>query len=323
MARRALVTGAGGFVGANLCRRLLHDGLDVHAATRPGTDLWRLQDVSGELEVHRVELRNRTHLAAALDAARPDWVFHLAAHGAYSWQVDVDAIIATNTLAAAHLVDLVVEREVEALVQAGSSSEYGFKDHPPHEREWIEPNSAYAVSKAAATHYARAAALREGRHLVTLRLYSAYGPWEEPNRLFPALAVHGLRGSLPPLVDPRTARDYVYVDDVCDAFVRAAGADLAPGTVLNVGSGAQTSLEELVALARAELGVAEEPRWATMPPRAWDTSVWIADATLIESKLGWHARMSPRDGFRSLVQWFRDDPVRVGRYARAIRSLSR
>ena len=123
-----------------------------------------------------------------------------------------------------------------------SSSEYGLKDHAPHEDEPLEPNSPYAAAKAEATAHA----LERGA--VVLRLYSAYGPWEEPSRFVPTLLAHALAGRLPPLVSPDVARDFVHVDDVCAAFVLGAGAPA--GRVYNVGSGRQTTVAEVVELAR-------------------------------------------------------------------------
>ena len=319
---RAVVTGAAGFVGANLCRALLRAGHEVHAAVRPGSDRWRLAGLSGDIRVHEASLADHDSLDALIRDGAPQWVFHLGAHGAYSWQTDVATIFTVNAVGCAQLVELALRAGVQSFVQAGSSSEYGFKDHAPSEREWIEPNSTYAVSKAAATHYARAAALREDRHVVTLRLYSAYGPWEEPNRLLPALAVHGLRGELPPLVDPRTARDYVHVDDVCDAFLAvAARPELPRGSVYNLASGVQTSLAELVDLARAELDITAEPGWGSMDARGWDSDVWVGDPSLIAAELGWRARTPLADGVRGLASWLREDPDRLARYEAALRSL--
>src|SRR6185436_2537188 len=106
----------------------------------------------------------------------------------------------------------------EAFVNAGSSSEYGFKDHAPAETEWLEPNSDYAVTKAAATLYCRQVAVSGRLPLCTLRLYSIYGPYEEPTRLIPTLILHGTEGALPALAAPDTARDYVHVDDASEAY---------------------------------------------------------------------------------------------------------
>ena len=318
MPPRALVTGAGGFVGANLCRRLLHDGASVHAVVRPGADTWRLEAIRGDITFHELDLRDTTALASTFDRAGADWVFHLAAHGAYSWQTDTEAIFTTNTVASAALVDMACARGVEALVQAGTSAEYGAADHPARESELIAPDGAYAVSKAAATRYARAVARKRGAHVVTLRLCSAYGPWEDPNRLLPTLATFGLQGRLPSLADPRTARDLVFVDDVCEAFVRAARAThLEPGAVLNVGSGSATTLAELVDLARAELAIDERPRWSTMAPRTRDVMTCVADPARIRDELGWQPRWSLAEGFRSLAGWLRHDPATRARYEAA------
>jgi nucleoside-diphosphate-sugar epimerase len=221
-------------------------------------------------------------------------------------------------LGTAALLDAARSADVASFVHAGSSSEYGAKDHAPNEDERVEPNSAYAVGKAAASHYCSFVGRRDNARVVTLRLYSVYGPWEDPGRLMPTLAVRGLRGKLPPLVAPETARDFVHVDDVCDAFVRAASApELEPGAVLNVGSGRQTTLREIVAVARKTLNIAEEPRWGTTPARSWDTTVWVSDPRQIEQALGWRATTGLRDGFRGLADWIAADAARVSRYDHA------
>ena len=100
------------------------------------------------------------------------------------------------------LLDACAEAGVEAFVYTGSSSEYGYKDHPPREDEMLEPNSHYAITKAAATHYCQFVAVQHDINAIAVRLYSIYGPFEDPSRLMPTLIDHGLRGTLPPLVSP-------------------------------------------------------------------------------------------------------------------------
>ncbi len=151
---------------------------------------------------------------------------------------------------------------------------------------------------------------------MTLRLYSVYGPYEEPTRFIPRLAVDGLRGQLPPLVNPDVARDFVHVDDVCDAFLAAAcGQDQAPGAVYNVGSGVQTTIRMAVEVARELIGIQQEPSWGSMPDRRWDTSTWVADTRLIRERLGWSPQHAFEDGFASIVDWFRRRPHMMRRYA--------
>ena len=235
---------------------------------------------------------------------RPDWVFHLAAHGGYSWQNEKDEIVRTNVLAAACLVRACTDAGIGALVSAGSSSEYGYKDHAPSEDDVLEPNSDYAVAKAFASQLLRMAARRDGLPAITLRLYSVYGPWEEPARFLPTLISRASRGELPPLVDPSTARDFVHVDDVCEAFVRAASfAGSRPGAIFNTGTGVQTTIRDAVEVARRVFGLEVEPNWGTMPRRAWDTRTWVADNRRIREALGWEPTILFEDGFRQMAAW--------------------
>jgi dolichol-phosphate mannosyltransferase len=312
---RALVTGAAGFIGANLIRRLIADGHEVIAVTRTGGTPWRLEDVRTEVEVLELDLSDASAIKRAVIPARPEWIFHLAAHGAYSWQTDIDTMIRVNIGATAALLAAARDVQVQAFINAGSSSEYGLKDHAPREDEWLEPNSLYAVTKAAGTHLTALAA-NDGLPAMTLRLYSIYGPWEEPGRLVPALIREAMRGMLPALVEPQTARDFVYVDDCCDALLRAAqgGAPSGPGVILNIGSGTQTQLDELVGVARSALGVSAMPEWGTMDKREWDTSYWVSDPRAAREHLGWYTSTSLGEGLASTLEWLRARPALWSRY---------
>lgn len=308
-AKRALVTGAGGFVGANLVRRLLADGHEITATVRPDTQSWRLRGVEHDMRVVGLDLLDTAAIDAAVAEARPDWVFHLAAHGAYSWQRDPLRIMRTNALATVALAEASRAGDCQAFVHAGSSSEYGFKDHAPSEHEPLAPNSAYAVSKAAASLYLTQAAAAGEFNAVTVRLYSVYGPFEEPRRLVPTLIVRGLRGELPPLVNPAVARDFVASDDAVEALVLAAR--LAPkysGAVYNVGSGQQTTIGELVGLARRLFAIEAEPDWGSADERSWDTETWLADPRRAAEDLGWRPRLSLEDGLARMAEWLRLTP---------------
>jgi UDP-glucose 4-epimerase len=316
--RRALLSGASGFVGANLARRLLAEGHEVHLLLRANHNSWRVREIRDQVTVHQVDLGDRVGVEQAVAAARPDWIFHLAAHGAYPDQQDVDQMIATNVQGTANFLRAAERAGVGVFVNSGSSSEYGYKDHAPSEDEWLEPNSHYAVTKSAATHLCRLAAQRAGSRIVTLRLYSAYGPYEDPRRLVPTLIVQGLAGQLPPLVNPDVARDYVNVDDICEAFLLAAATpDQEPGAVYNVGTGVQTTIAEIVAVARRLLPIRNDPKWDSMPQRSWDTNVWVCNPSRIKAQLGWSPRHDVESGLRSTLVWFSDHPDHLDRYRSA------
>ena len=314
-----LVTGASGFVGANLALRLLADGHEVHLLLRPEFAPWRIEAFRDRVQLHRVDLTDGAAVQSLVAKIKPAWVFHLAAYGAYSQQADASAIVGTNVLGTANLLEACLKIGFEAFVNAGSSSEYGFKDHAPTENDFLEPNSRYAVAKASATLYCRHIAQHHGAPVTTLRLYSAYGPYEEPTRLLPTLIVRGLKGELPPLVNPDIARDFVHVADVCEAFILAARSARKDGAVYNVGTGVQTSLRQVVETARRAMQLSAEPQWGSMPDRVWDSTVWVANHRKIKEELGWKPSLNFEEGFRSMLDWFRGNPETLQYYSNVLK----
>jgi len=254
-------------------------------------------------------------LTIAVRRIQPDWIFHLAAYGAYSSQTDLHKMVQTNVVGTVNLFEACLKVGFEAFINTGSSSEYGFKDHAPSEKEWLEPNSHYAVTKASATLFCRYTAQFKNVHLVTLRLYSVYGPYEEPMRLIPTLILHGLRGELPPLVNPNVVHDFIYIDDVIEAYVLAASVSgQEPGAIYNVGTGVQTAMGEVVKTARQVLEIDVEPNWGSMPNRHWDTHVWLADNKKIREELGWYPKYNFEQGFRLMLNWFHSNPKMIDFY---------
>jgi nucleoside-diphosphate-sugar epimerase len=321
--KRVAITGGTGFVGANLVRRLLADGHEVHLLVRSGYNSWRIKEIQNSVRLHEVRLDDPVALELVIKGIRPDWVFHLAAYGAYSWQTDLRKIIETNIIGTINLVEACLKTGFETFVNTGSSSEYGFKNHAPLEDEMLDPNSHYAVAKAAAAQFCRYTARRHSVKITTLRLYSVYGPYEEPGRLIPSLVLHGLKGRLPNLVDPNIARDFIYVSDVCEAYILAATSPLqVVGAVYNVGSGIQTTLREVIEVVKREMAVKDEPLWGTMPDRVWDTEVWVADSRKIRSDLKWETRVDFREGFLRMLNWLAENPEMLKYYTHKAEPIS-
>ena len=309
---RVLITGAAGFIGANLVARCLADDCDVYALVRPGSDCWRLSGIGQRVHLLSADVRDRAVTAEAVTSVRPDWIFHAAGHGAYSWHNDRHRMLETNITGTANLLDACAAVGFGAFINAGTSSEYGRTPRAATESDTPEPTSPYAVSKLCATQYCRFVTRDQQLPITTLRLYSAFGPFEDPGRLMPTLIVRGLAGRLPPLAEPAAAHDFVYVDDVCDAFVSAARhAAAGAGAVYNVGTGVQTTLATLVALVQSLLAVVETPQWRSMPARAWDSEVWVADPTRMAADCGWRARHSLAAGLTQFVEGLTArDPLR-------------
>jgi nucleoside-diphosphate-sugar epimerase/glycosyltransferase involved in cell wall biosynthesis len=299
-----LVLGASGFVGANLLQMLLRVRSDVHG-TASRLPAWRLATVPKDL-VHAVDLLIDSNLDALLDSIQPKTVFNCVAFGAYSFETDAPLIYQTNFHFTVRLLERLLARSVSCYIHAGSSSEYGSNCSGPDEQSYLAPNSHYAVSKASAAqliHY-------YGQHLhlrcANLRLYSVYGPFEDSSRLIPNLVRLGLKQQLPDFVRPDISRDFVYIDDVCEAFVQTAirlrQEDY--GGSFNIGTGVRTTIADVANVSRRLFNVTDEPRF-TMPERNWDVSDWFASTGRAKACLKWTATTDLQTGLEKTATWMR------------------
>ena len=298
-----LVTGASGFVGANLFKMLAAARDDVYAVVHREKG-WRLADVIDE-RIIAVDLNDYAATKNLVNSVKPQTVFDCVAYGAYSFEEDTNLIYQTNFQAIVNLVSLLAARPFAAFIHAGSSSEYGTNCTAPSEDSVCEPNSPYAVSKVALAGYLRFMGKQREFPCVNLRLYAVYGPLEDTSRLFPNLLRQALAGKLPPFVDARTSRDFIHVDDVCAAFIMAA-AKMHPGLYgesFNIGTGIKTTIAELADVTRRVFGVTAEPQFGTMEGRAWDLADWYANPRKAIEQLGWKPLVKLEDGLCSMARW--------------------
>jgi nucleoside-diphosphate-sugar epimerase/glycosyltransferase involved in cell wall biosynthesis len=299
-----LIVGASGFIGAKLFFTLRKYRDDVYACSRNPQSSWRLNG-AGALKLVNCDITDFESVKNVINIIKPMTVFNLAAYGAYARQIDPEKIHTTNYLGTLNLLMALSDTGCSAFVQAGTSSEYGLNSAGPKEDAELIPNSNYAVAKAGAGYIIKYYGKVLSFPCVNLRLYSIYGPWEEKDRLIPTLIANGLEGKYPNLVNKTISRDFVYIDDCNEAFVKAAltACRTNPGISINIASGVKTTLEDIANTAKKVFSIKEEPVFGSMANRRWDLGNWYGDADLAEKLLGWKAKTSFETGLKLNVEW--------------------
>ena len=146
MKERILITGAAGFVGANLVRRLIKENYEVHILTRNTTNMWRIKDIYDSLHDHKVDLLEKEKLFEIVKEINPKKICHLAIYGGYSFQKDEEKIMKTNFNGTINLLDSLADINYDCFINTGSSSEYGPKINPMAETDICEPDTIYGVA---------------------------------------------------------------------------------------------------------------------------------------------------------------------------------
>lgn len=308
---RTLVTGAAGFIGSTLVDRLLADGHQVVG----------LDDLShgrsGNLDHARRQARFDFMQADIVDAdlnrlladTRPELVFHLAAQIDVRRSVDepeFDALV--NAVGTVRLAEAARRSGVRKIVNTSSGGAvYGVPQrYPTAEDAPVAPASPYAASKVAAELYLASFRSLYGLDCTHIAPSNVYGPRQDPHGEAGVVAVFAramLAGRPTRLFgDGTNTRDYVYVDDLVDAFIRAAGPD-GSGLRFNIGTGVETSDRALHSAVAAAVGVADDPTFA--PPRLGDLRRSCLDASQARSTLGWSPQIALAEGLRRTVEYFR------------------
>jgi UDP-glucose 4-epimerase len=288
---RALVTGATGFIGSHLVRRLVALGAEVHAVSRRTRVIH-----ADEVTWHLADLRDSSTTAELIRDARPDVVFHLASMvtGARDVRLALPTL-ESNLASVVNVLTAAADAATARVVLAGSIEE------PKRGRSDAIPPSPYAVAKWAATAYARMFNRLWGVPVTVLRVAMVYGPGQpDHTKLVPYVTLELLSGREPQVSSGTRLVDWVYVEDVVDAFVAAAESDRSIGQVLEIGTGIQVSIRDTVELLAKIVGGEARPRFGAIADRPMDDPQ-VADPGPAEELLGWLPTTSLADGLRATV----------------------
>jgi len=316
-----LVTGGAGFIGSNLIRHLLREHRDqqvvnLDALTYAG-NLESLRDVEGDSRYafERVDLADRPALEQVFQRHSIDLVMHLAAESHVDRSILEPAIfIQTNVLGTQNLLDVAREAGVERFLQVSTDEVYGslgaeglFTEETP-----LAPNSPYSASKAAADLLVRAAHKTYGFPVLTTRCSNNYGPFQFPEKLIPLMIANALEDEpLPVYGDGLQVRDWIHVEDHCEALTRVL-QDGVPGEVYNVGGNCEKPNREVVREVLRLLGK-DESLIRHVKDRPGHDRRYAIDGSKIAAQLGWRPRRSFEEGLAATLRWYQENQDWVGR----------
>jgi UDP-glucose 4-epimerase len=311
--QKVLVTGARGFIGSHLCKRLVASGVELHAVSRqPPADVvawW--QSIGGDLsDVPRaaairwwnVDLIDLQATRELIRTVRPDRTYHLASLVMGSRSLErVLPILQNNFLTAFNLLLATAENGAGRIVLAGSLEEPDTPDPVPC--------SPYAAAKGAASGYARMFGALYQTKVVMTRISMVYGPGQRDlTKLVPYVTSAFLRGERPRLSSGVRLVDWICVDDVVDGLVACAHASGADGRSVDLGSGEVCSIREIVQQLRVLIPDAPEPLFGAVPDRPLER-LMKADVSASNKLIGWHPSTTLEAGLRRTVDWYKSRPA--------------
>lgn len=312
--RKVLVTGAGGFIGSHLTERLLDEGCSVRAFVRYNSrkEIGMLAHIPHlklkDIEIIAGDLRDPSAVKNAMEGI--DVVFHLGALIAIPYSyinprdvVDTNVIGTLNVLMAAK-----DNRKVSKVIHTSTSEVYGTAlAVPMNEKHPLQAQSPYSASKVGADKIAESFYDSYGMPIVTIRPFNTYGPRQSMRAVIPTIIVQSLIDKKIRLGSLTPRRDFTFVKDTADAFVKIAEADDVLGRTINVGSNSEISIKELVAKIANIIGkdVQVEVAKERVRPKLSEVMMLKADNRLAKKLIGWQPKTGLDEGLEMTVDWFR------------------
>jgi NAD dependent epimerase/dehydratase len=309
--KRVLVTGAGGFIGSHLTEKLVQTGATVRAFVHyRGNGSWGWLDespVRKEIEVVAGDVADRDSVATAMKGT--EVVFHLAALIGipYSYQA-AESYVRTNVQGTLNVLQAARSLDIARVVHTSTSEVYGTAKYVPiDEKHPLQGQSPYSATKIGADKLAEAFHLSFGLPVVTIRPFNTFGPRQSARAVIPTVITQCLAGSTIRIGSVHPRRDLNFVENTVDGFIAGAESPAAIGQTINLGSGSEISIGDLVGkiskLLSREVKIETDPE--RVRPEGSEVDRLLADNAQALALLGWRPVVSLDEGLKRTAEWVR------------------
>lgn len=308
--KKVLITGGAGFIGANLVRKLITDGgFEVFVIEKSGVNLWRLQNVLNKVTITYTDIENLTELQKNIDDIKPNFVFHLATYGVYSaLQTDVRKMIDVNIKGTLNLVDALKNCNVQCFVHTASCGEYKAKKSSLNEDDPVDPSNAYHITKLATELLLKKMVAQTKMSIINLRLFTAYGLYEDRQRLIPHIILNALDNKKVELSSPNYVRDFIFIEDLTDAFLKIIQSKKRyQADTFNIGSGKQYNIESVVKTVEKLLGKKISAKYGKRKSYYDEPEFFQANNKKAKIAFNWKPTHSLESGIAKTINWFKEN----------------
>lgn len=306
---RVLITGGNGFIGGHLAREILDQFSDVKIHLLDLFDKFPLNpfinEVTDKVECHTINLRSFENVRRIVERIEASYIFHLGAYTRVGRDFShVDNAIQINIQGTINLLHALENTDFRSFIHMGTSEEYGKNSVPFREDMTVDPPSPYSVSKAASEMFCRVYREAYGFPIVFLRPFNVYGEGQSPTMLIPELILSCLRKENIKLTEGKQTREFNYVKDIVSAIILASQTKKAIGKIINIGSGEEHTIRDVVILILNMMGNSIVPLFGALPCR--ENEIWrmFCDNTLAKELLGWKPQYSLEKGLKRTITWY-------------------
>ncbi|MDI6603789.1 MAG: SDR family NAD(P)-dependent oxidoreductase [Thermoanaerobacteraceae bacterium] len=303
-----LITGGAGFIGSNLIEKLIQQNHNIIMIKRKSTNLFRLASLIDKIKIYESDISDIDSLSNIFEENKIDIVYHLATFYKPSHVMDdINPMINTNILGLTNLLELCTKHNIMKFINTGTCFEYKMDKNLLNEKDNLSPWNLYALTKITSENIIDYYSRENGIRVATLRLFPPYGPKDNINKLIPYIIIKALKDEKIEITKGEQRWDYIFVDDIIDAYLKLLTYMPNGHEIYNVGTGTTKSIKNIIETISAILDKKLNVEYGAKEYRKNEIFYMKADITKIKNTLGWLPKTDLKEGLTKTINYYREE----------------